>query len=556
MGISLKPEHLKRYKDIAWLLMKYGRSDLVTQVGLEPDDPAIIEPAPNGDAIELGDDLEKLGPTFIKLGQLLSTRPDLLPQPYLESLTRLQDDVAPFPFADVERIVMSELGLRISRAFSEFREEPIAAASLGQVHFAKLRDGRPVAVKVQRPEIRTRILGDLDALDEIAGFLDSRTDIGRHYQFTRVLHEFRRTLLRELDYRLEASNLSTLRTNVREFDRIVVPMPIDDYTTTRVLTMEYVPGTKITEIGPLVRLDLDGTTLADQVFRAYLKQILVDGFFHADPHPGNVLLTAERNIALVDLGMVARITPAAQQLLLQLIMAISEGRSEEATYFALRLGERTETYDEAHFKRRVDEIVAEQQGGTAGSIDVGRLMLEVTRVSGECGVRVPPELAMLGKTLLNLDHVGRALDPTFDPNAAIQQEAARIFQERMRRSLSPGNVLSGLLDMRDVIETLPRRVNRIMDLVAENELAIKVDAIDEAMLIAGLQKIANRITVGLILAALILGASLLMNVPTDYRILGYPGIAMIFFLIAALGGILLMLNILLSDISQRKGRVH
>src|SRR5688572_7207648 len=561
MGISLKPEHLRRYKDIAWLLMKYGRSDLVKQVGLDADGGARDLAGPNGapsapEAIELGDDLERLGPTFIKLGQLLSTRPDLLPRPYLESLTRLQDDVAPFPFEDVERIVSSELGLRMSRAFAEFRETPLAAASLGQVHFARMRDGRPVAVKVQRPDIRERILGDLDALDEIAAFLDEHSDVGRHYQFGRLLHEFRRTILRELDYRLEASNLATLRANVREFDRIVVPMPIDDYTTTRVLTMEYVPGTKITEIGPLVRLDLDGATLADQVFRAYLKQILVDGFFHADPHPGNVLLTAERNIALVDLGMVARITPSAQQLLLQLIIAISEGRSEEATYFALRLGERTETYDEREFKRRVAEIVAQQQGATAGNIDVGRLMLEVTQVSSQCGVRVPPELAMLGKTLLNLDHVGRALDPTFDPNAAIQREAARIFQERMRKSLSPGNVLSGLLDMRDVVETLPRRVNRIMDLVAENELAIKVDAIDEALLIAGLQKIANRITVGLILAALILGASLLMNVPTDYRILGYPGIAMIFFLVAACGGVLLSLNILLSDINQSRRRVN
>ncbi|MGI8423238.1 MAG: AarF/UbiB family protein, partial [Chloroflexota bacterium] len=296
--------------------------------------------------------------------------------------------------------------------------------------------------------------------------------------------------------------------------------------------------------------------LADQVFRAYLKQILVDGFFHADPHPGNVLLTADRNIALVDLGMVARIAPAAQQLLLQLIIAISEGRSQEATDFALRLGERTETYDEPEFKRRVVDIVAQQQGATAGSIDVGRLMLEVTQASSQCGVRVPPELAMLGKTLLNLDHVGRTLDPNFDPNEAIQREASRIFQERMRSSLSPGNLLSGLLDMRDMVETLPRRVNRILDLVADNQMALKVDAIDEAMLIAGLQKIANRITVGLILAALILGASLLMSVPTDYRILGYPGIAMIFFLIAACGGVLLMLNILLSDIRQGRRRVN
>ncbi|HET6320205.1 MAG TPA: AarF/UbiB family protein [Chloroflexota bacterium] len=557
MGITLNPEHLKRYKDIAWLLAKYGRSDLVKQVGLDGVDgeppPAPAEGGPADPlAVEFADDLERLGPTFIKLGQLLSTRPDLLPPAYLESLTRLQDDVAPFPSAEAERIVETELGLRLSRAFAEFRPVPIAAASLGQVHFARLHDGRPVAVKVQRPDIRDRVLGDLDALDEIAAFLDGHTDVGKHYRFVRLLQEFRRTLLRELDYPLEAANLSAIKNNLREFDRIFVPAPIDDYTTARVLTMEHVSGRKITDVSPVATLDLDATELAEQIFRAYLKQILVDGYFHADPHPGNVLLTDDRRLALVDLGMVGRLTPHGQELLLQLILAITEGRSEQAAYFALRLGERTESFDEREFRRRVAEIVAQQQGATAGSIDVGRLMLEVTRVSSQCGVRVPPELAMLGKTLLNLDHVGRALDPTFDPNAAIQRESARIFQERMRRSLSPGNLLSGLLDVRDVLETLPRRVNRILDLLSENDLSIKVDAIDEALLIAGLQKIANRITVGLILAALILGASLLMNVQTDFRILGYPGLAMILFLIAACGGLLLMLNILLSDIRQGK----
>jgi ubiquinone biosynthesis protein len=557
VGISLKPEHLKRYKDIAWLLAKYGRTDLVKQVGLDsaatlPEEsaigPARIDPL----AHEFADDLEKLGPTFIKLGQLLSTRPDLLPPTYMEALTRLQDDVEPFPYAEVERIVSAELGLRISRAFREFSEEPLAAASLGQVHVAKLRDGRPVAVKVQRPGIRERVVDDLDALQEIAGFLDDHTELGRHYQFARLLEEFRRSVLRELDYRLEATNLTTLRTNLVGFERIVVPAPVEDYTTSRVLTMDFVEGTKITAISPVSRLKIDGTELAGEIFRAYLQQILVDGFFHADPHPGNVLLTPDGRLALVDLGMVARLSPAAQEQLLQLIMAITEGRSEEAAYFALRLGEKTASYDEREFRRRVADIVAQQQGATAGSIDVGRLMLEVTQVSGQCGVRVPPEMAMLGKTLLNLDHVGRALDPGFDPNAAIQRESARIFQERMRRSVSPGNVLSGLLDMRDFVEMLPRRVNRILDLVADNEMAIKVDAIDEEGLLAGLQKIANRITVGLILAALILGASLLMNVQSDYRLWGYPALAMVFFLIAAVGGLLLMLNIIFDDIRSRR----
>src|SRR5438876_2199448 len=215
MGISLKPEHLKRYKDIAWLFMKYGRSDLVKQAGLEAaltqedeDGPAAELVAPKAE--ELAADFEKMGPTFIKLAQLLSTRADLLPFPYLEALARLQDDVEPFSFAEVEEIVTSELGVRISKAFSDFDAAPIAAASLGQVHRATLRDGREVVVKVQRPGIRKQCAEDFEVLAEMANFLDAYTKTGRRYQFKKVLDEFKTTLKHELDYRQEATNLRTM----------------------------------------------------------------------------------------------------------------------------------------------------------------------------------------------------------------------------------------------------------------------------------------------------------------------------------------------------------
>ncbi|HYJ79190.1 MAG TPA: AarF/UbiB family protein, partial [Longimicrobiaceae bacterium] len=207
MGISLQGEHLKRYRDLAKLALKYGRSDLVKSAGLEDEllaEETAGEAAPAADAAaELAADLERLGPTFIKLGQLLSTRPDLLPQPYIDALARLQDRVEPFPAAEAEAIVQAELGVRVSKAFLEFERGPMAAASLGQVHRALLRDGRPVAVKVQRPGIREQIVQDLDALEEVAGFLDQHTRAGKQYEFGRMLQEFRKTLLDELDYRRE-----------------------------------------------------------------------------------------------------------------------------------------------------------------------------------------------------------------------------------------------------------------------------------------------------------------------------------------------------------------
>jgi predicted unusual protein kinase regulating ubiquinone biosynthesis (AarF/ABC1/UbiB family) len=556
MGISLKPQHLKRYKDIALLLMKYGRSDLVKNAGLDSvlkdEDPAHAEAEAPPEAKALADDLEKMGPTFIKLGQLLSTRPDLLPMPYLEALTRLQDKVEPFPYEEVEAIVSSELGVRISKAFSEFDPDPIAAASLGQVHRARMRDGRLVAVKIQRPNIREQVVEDLEALNDVAEFLDSYTGMGKHYEFQKMLEEFRRSLMRELDYRQEALNLTRMSDILKEFDGIVVPLPVDDYTTSRVLTMDYIKGKKITSLTPLARMEIDGTRLAEQLFRAYLKQILVDGFFHADPHPGNVFVTDDGRIAMLDLGMVARIAPSLQEKLLQLLLAVAEGRSEEAANFAIRIGERTEQFDEAEFRRRVADLVGQQQGRDAEQLEIGKIMLEVTRVSGECAIRVPPELTMLGKTLLNLDQVGWTLDPAFDPNAAIRRNAVEIMQQRMAKSVTPASIFGSLMDMKDFVETMPRRINKILDRVANNDIQVKVDAIDEKRLMEGLQKIANRITMGLVLAALIIGAAMLMSVPTDFRIFGYPGLAMIFFLIATGGALVLMINILFYDERAKK----
>lgn len=557
MGISLKTEHLRLYKDIARLLLKYGRSDVVRQAGLEEvlkEEQQDTTEAPPPEAVELADDLERMGPTFVKLGQLLSTRPDLVPPAYTEALARLQDRVEPFPFADVERIITTELGVRLSKAFAEFDPAPIAAASLGQVHRAVLRDGRVVAVKVQRPGIRERIADDLDALAEMAGFADRHTEAGRRYEFARVLEELRRGLLRELDYRREAGNLGTLGANLAEYDRIVVPSAIDDYTTSRVLTMEYVRGRKITAISPLVRMEMDGVALAEELFRAYLKQILVDGFFHADPHAGNVFLTDDRRLALIDLGMVGTLSPELQERLLRLVMALGEGRGEEAAEAAISLGEERAGFDRAGFVRASAALTAEFHGATAATLEVGRVMLEVSRVAAESGLRLPVEMTMLGRALLALDQVGRTLDPAFDPNAAIRRSAGDLMRRRMLKSASPAAVFSSMLEMNDFAQRLPGRLNRVLDAVANNELRMNVRVDEEPWIMDGIQTVANRITMGLVLAALIVGAAMLMRIPTRLTLFGYPAIAMVFFLFAAILGLALVMSIWVHDARTRRGK--
>jgi ubiquinone biosynthesis protein len=547
--MAFKAKHLVRYGEIARLLVKHGRSDLVKQTGLEDalGEQPPEEGALHAEAEELAADLERMGATYVKLGQLLSTRSDLIPPGYVKALARLQDEVEPFPFEEVERIVVAELGVRLSRAFLEFDPEPLASASLGQVHRALLRDGQPVAVKIQRPGIREQVVEDLDALEDLAAFADEHTEVGRRYELGRALEEFRRAILHELDYTREARNLVTLGQNLRELDRIVVPQPIEAYSTARVLTMEYIRGRKITSITPLLRTELDIRGLSDQLFRAYLQQILVDGFFHADPHPGNVFFTEDRRIALLDVGMVGRVDPEMRDSLLRLLLAISEGRGSEAAAISIEMGEPRDDFDRGGYERKVTEVIGEQQGARAGDLEVGSVMLEVARASAETGLRPAAELTMLGKTLLNLDEVGRSLDPDFDPNAAIRRHAGDILQQRMRHTASPGQMLSSLLQMNEFVQRLPSRLNIILDRLSRDELTVRVQAFDEERLLHGIQKIANRIAAGLVLAALILGAALLMQVPSEYTILGYPALAMIFFLGAAIGGIWLLVDVVLHD---------
>ena len=558
MNLSLRPEHLKRYKDFAVLLFKYGRRDLVARAGLNDLLPEEVEAdeAHIPEARELARDVEKLGPTYIKLAQLLSTRPDIIPPVYAEALARLQDDVAPFSFEEVEKILTDELGVRLSKAFERIDPVPIAAASIAQVHRAVLPSGREVAVKIQRPGIREQVLDDLEALGEVAAFLEGHTEFGQRFGVKLLFEEFRKSMLRELDFRQEALHLVTIGNNLREIPEIIIPQPVMTYSSSRVLTMEFVSGVKITALGPLAKMELDGEKLADALFRAYLKQMLRDGLFHADPHPGNVFLVkegdAEAKIALIDLGMVARIRPALQDRLLQLLLAVGDNKPDDAVKVLLLVAEQREDANQAGFRRAVADIIGQHQEVALARPQVGRAVLMLLKVAAENGIHLPPELAMIGKTLLNLDEIGLTLAPRFDANGAVRRHAADITHEQVLRDISVGSIFSTAVELKNFVQHLPGRINRILDRLADNEFEVKVDAIDEAHLMEGLQKVANRIATGLVLAALIVGAALLMRVETSFRLFGYPGLAILLFLAAALGGMWLVGTIMINDIRAKR----
>jgi len=297
--------------------------------------------------------------------------------------------------------------------------------------------------------------------------------------------------------------------------------------------------------------ELDGERLADALFRAYLTQMLKDGVFHPDPHPGNVFLV-DGKLALIDLGMVARIAPSLQDHLLQLLLAVADSRSDDASKTLLAIGERLDDIDEPGFRRAITDLIAQHHETTFQKPQVGRAVLLMLKVAGEKGIRLSPELALIGKTLLNLDEIGHTLAPHFDPNAAIRRHAAEITEKQMISNFSLGSLFSTAVDLKNFVQQLPGRVNRILDHLAENRLKVKVDAIDESRLMEGMQKVANRIALGLVLAALIIGAALLMRVETTFRIFGYPGLAILLFLAAAAGGLSLVIVILITDIKASR----
>ncbi len=556
MKMPLNPAHAARYAALARLLVRHGRSDVVSGAGF--DEFLVEDERPEGSqgpAEELAADLEQMGPTYVKLGQLLSTRVDLLPPAYTEALTRLQDEVDPFPYDEVKTIVEEELGVTISNAFASFDEKPLAAASLGQVHRATLRSGREVVVKVQRPGIRETVRDDMEALAQLADFADRHTDVGRRYGFGQLLSQFRRSLAGELDYQREAANLIRMRQLTAEHPHLLVPEPVPDYTSSRVLTMDFVPGRKVTDVGPLGLLDVDGEPLVRDLFSAYLHMILVDGFLHADPHPGNVLLTPDGRLALIDLGMVATVPPRVQDSIVKLLLAISDADGEEAATVLAAMGSPLDGYDGGRFREDVSALVT-RAVSLGGNVQAGAVLVELSRLSGVHGLRPPAEMAMVGKALLNLDQVTTHLDPGFAPAEAIRESVADIMGSGMRVSAS--GLMAAAIDAKEFTANFPRRANKVMQNLADGTFSVKVDAVDEARLLHVMQRLANRLTTGIVIAALVVGAALMMQVPTDSRILGYPSIAMVFFLLAAIGGAALVASIVVTDrkIARQEREAH
>lgn len=541
MGSSESPGAFDRSSRIMRFALKYYRAG-VFGGGTRP------RPGDAAKARDFVDDLERLGPTFVKIGQSLSTRTDLVAPVYLDALRRMQDDVQPVDFLELKPLLEDSLGVRLSKAFATFDEQPLGAASLAQVHLATLHDGREVAVKIQRPGVSDLIQADMAVLDRFARGADRFTSIGHRMRFVDIVGEMQRALLAELDYLDEAESLERFRHRFEPYPELFVPAPIWDYTSHRVLTMEYVRGTKVTDISGLQRTEHDYGPLAAALLRGYLDQVFVHGEIHADPHPGNVLVTDDQRLALLDFGMVAHVPPRQRERLLKLVLAAVDGRGEDVASEAMAMSARLERFDEARYVHEVSQLVARYAVRSERlGLSEGRLLLELARIGTDCSLRMPPATTLLGKTMLNLEAVCGALDPELDVKAVVEGHTYGLMRKRLRASLSPRHLGMEALETQQILRGAPRKVADILSLIADNKLRVQLGGLEESHLMESLQKIANRISTGVITASLVVGAAMLARVETPHTLFGYPAFALILFVLAATLGVTLVVSALLSD---------
>ncbi len=552
----VKTRHIGAYRDLLLLFTRYGRKDFRLSVNAEDFlaaevDPGEIEPDVKARAEAFATALKKMGPTYVKFGQLLSTRPDIVPQEYIIALEQLQDDLEPFSFGEVERIVEQELNVRISKGFSSFEATPLAAASLGQVHRAVLRDGRDVVVKVQRPDVSEQVHRDLDVFTDIAGELEKHTDIGRKMNLVAAIDQAKLVMFSELNYLQEARNADTLRRNLAQFPQLYIPEVVDDYTSPRVLTTELVRGKKVSKLTPLSLIEGNYAELASVLTQAYLKQICVDGVWHSDPHPGNVFVREDDEgnpqLVLLDFGMVSRISQEFQDEVIKLLLAISSNRGGDVADACIRMCEAQERFDQVKFTREISTLVAAVHDASAKDINTGQLIFTVIGLANSNELKAPAELTMLAKTLLHLDAITKILDEDYDPQGVIRDYAEQLMTQKLAQKFHPHNFYPALLDLNQLALHLPHRTREIVDLTAAGRLTFGIKLAQAEEFLAGIHKVANRITVGVVIAALLLSASLMMRVPTRFTIFGYPGLAVLGYLLASAAAFYLILSTIIQD---------
>ncbi|MBW2094121.1 MAG: AarF/ABC1/UbiB kinase family protein [Deltaproteobacteria bacterium] len=556
--ISRTYRHIQRYRQILTVLFKYGFGDLIDtlkieqylEIGLQMISRKRrekIETLSRAERVRMA--LEELGPTFIKMGQILSTRPDLLPVEFLRQLSKLQDDVPAFAFELVKEGIEQELGRPLGDVFQEFEETPLASASIGQVHKARLMNGDPVIVKVQRPDIKRMIEVDLEIMLHLATLMERHLKAMEIHRPTRVVEEFARTLEMELDYTLEAAHAERFAAQFLGERTIYVPKVYREATSKRILTMEYIEGIKASELEKLEKAGLDTRKIARRGFDLILKQIFIHGFFHADPHPGNVFILPNNIICFLDFGMMGRIRRQAREDFADLIMGIVQRDETKAAHSLVAMTTPDDKTDLSALERDVAQFIDKHFYRPLRDLEMGKLLQNLMEMTTRHRLRIPPDLFLMLKALATEEGLGKMLDPDFDAMKQAAPFIRRVQMDRLRPKRIAGDIFDSGSEFLHLLREIPGEVREILRQARQGRIKIEFEHRGLEPMLSTHDRVSNRIAFAIILAALIIGSSLIVlsGVPPKWHEI--PVIGLAGFVIAAIMGFWLLLSII------RRGRM-
>jgi len=545
--------HLNRYRQILTVLFKYGFGDLLEmlkidqyiEVGLQMISrkrTVRLERLTRPQRLRMA--FEELGPTYIKLGQILSTRPDLIPMEYIQELSKLQDNVPAFPFHEVRKVVESEFGILPEELFDRLDEEPFASASIGQVHRAVLKNGEVVAVKFQRPGIRKIIEVDLEIMLHLATLAEHHIEELSLHRPVKIVEEFARTLEKEIDYKIEATSMDRIARHFLDDPHVYIPKVFREATTSRVLTTEFVEGIKISDIDRLEAAGLDRKVVTARGADMVLKQVFEHGFFHADPHPGNIFVLPDNMICLLDFGMTGIVDRQTRDNFVDLIDSIVHQNEIRAAQFLLKLTYWEHEPDRRLLEREVTDFMGRHFYKPLKDIELGKLLQQMMEVATGFQLRIPPDLFLMMKALGTVEGVGRLLDPEFDMIAQATPFITRVKLERFK----PQRIADDMVDLASrlfqFLRQFPEDLLDLANMIRQQRLSLQIEHRGLEAMLTTHDRISNRISFSIIIAALIIGSALIVISETPPLVYGISLIGILLFFAAAIMGIWLLVAIL------------
>ena len=550
--------NLNRYRQILAVLFKYGFGDLIEllkieqyiEVGLQlisRNRRSRVEKLSRAERVRMA--FEELGPTYIKLGQVLSTRPDLVPVDFTNELSKLQDNVPSFAFSAAKRIIETEFGSPLEELFDFFDEAPFASASIGQVHKAGLKDGETVAVKVQRPSIKKIIEVDLEIMLHLAMLVERNIIEIALYRPVKIIEEFARTLEKEIDYTIEATSMERFARHFLNDPAIYIPKVFRDMTTEHVLTMELVDGIKVSEIDRLDEAGLDRKTITVRGANFYLKQVFDFGFFHADPHPGNIFILPDNVICLLDFGMTGSVDRQTRENFVDFIDSVAHRHEAKATQVLLKLTSWDDEPDIRQLERDVTDFMGQHLYKPLKNIEVGKLLSHLLELISRHRLMIAPDIFLMMKAMATIEGVALVLDPDFDMIAQTAPFIRRIKLSRFHPERIADDLIQLVSEMLQFVEKFPKDMLEIARLIRQQKLSLKMEHKGFDAMLATHDRISNRISFSIIIAALIIGSALIVISEIPPLFYGISLIGIVLFSTAAIMGIWLLVAIL------RKGRL-